>query len=119
MKGVLFTDFRDVNPNLGLVSLNSQTKTLKYADLSMSINCLFYLPKLFPMHNKDFRKELQEGQEIKYLVARTCPKCNGKIIALPPDRAWCENTECNYAEMHIIGDGVMAEKLKTYPLIPY
>jgi len=62
-------------------------------------------------HNKDYKKELVEGQTVLFLK-RKCPKCNSKLVALPPDRAWCESVECNYGEMHVIGDGVLAEQMK-------
>ena len=63
-------------------------------------------------HNKDYKKELPEGQKPIFLKNRVCPECDSKIVALPPDRAWCESSDCNYGEMHIIGDGVMAEQME-------
>jgi ribosomal protein S27AE len=65
-------------------------------------------------YNRDYRKELREGQPIKAIVDRFCPKCSGRLIALPPDRAWCENSECNYGEMHLVGNGVHEQQLEIY-----
>lgn len=62
-------------------------------------------------HNKDYTKELKKGQKPMFLKNRTCPKCESRLVALPPDRAWCEDSDCNYGEMHLIGNGVMEEEM--------
>lgn len=62
-------------------------------------------------HNKDYRKELKEGQQVQFMKDRNCPKCGSRLVALPPDRAWCESTECNYGELHLVGDGVYEQEL--------
>lgn len=63
-------------------------------------------------HNQDFRKELPKGHEVKYLKKRNCPKCNNRLVALPPDRVWCVDSKCNYGEMHLIGNGVQGLELE-------
>lgn len=58
-------------------------------------------------HNKDYLKELLEGAVPVFFKHRICPECNKRLVALPPDRAWCESPQCNYGEMHLVGKGVM------------
>ena len=38
-----------------------------------------------------------------------CPKCGKQLMLIPPDTVWCENKECNYAETHIVGNGIIKE----------
>lgn len=61
-------------------------------------------------HNRDYLKELK-GQPAKFIKDRNCPECESRIVALPPDRAWCTNRKCNYGELHLIGNGVLEEEL--------
>lgn len=57
-------------------------------------------------HNKDYRKEIAENHIVMYVVDKNCPECNSRLVVLPPDRVWCESIDCNYSQLHIIGDGV-------------
>lgn len=57
------------------------------------------------MYNKDYFKEI--GKTPPQLVKdRVCPKCQSYLGIIRPDRVWCINTECNYGELHIVGEGV-------------
>lgn len=56
-------------------------------------------------YNTDYTKELRKGQKPKFVKNRLCPKCDSKLVILPPDRVWCEKTKCIYGELHIIGEG--------------
>lgn len=67
---------------------------------------LKHLNKYIMAHNKDYRKELKGVTPI-FNQSRKCPNCSKRLVALPPDRAWCEDVECNYGEMHIVGGGVL------------
>ena len=41
-----------------------------------------------------------------------CPKCNSELGAIHPDRIWCTNNKCSYAELHLTGDGTKNLKFK-------
>lgn len=57
------------------------------------------------MYNQDYFKEI--GKASPQLVKDTlCPKCQSYLGIIRPDRVWCINTECNYGELHIVGEGV-------------
>jgi len=62
--------------------------------------------------NTDYRKELRENQEVRFLEGKCCPRCKQRLVVLPPERIWCESVSCTYAEMHLVGNGV--SELKTY-----
>lgn len=41
-----------------------------------------------------------------------CPKCSCNLFIKAIDSVWCTNQECNYAELHIVGDGTVRLKNK-------
>ena len=63
-------------------------------------------------HNKDYYKEIKGKQEPAILLDRICKECNSELGALHPDRVWCTNPECNYGELHIVGNGTINLKFK-------
>ena len=52
----------------------------------------------------DYYKEIGT-QKPAILKHQLCPKCNSELGAIHPDRVWCTNKECNYAQLHLVGKG--------------
>lgn len=61
--------------------------------------------------NKDYFKEIKHKPLI--LKDATCPRCNNRLGAIIPDRVWCINSNCDYGEMHIVGNGVKHLEFET------
>jgi len=59
-----------------------------------------------PKYNTDYRKELPEGAKPLFVKGEVCPNCGSRYVALPPDRIWCEKTECDTGGMALVGKGV-------------
>ena len=57
-------------------------------------------------YNMDYKKELKPDQKVQFFKDKKCEKCGSRMVALPPDRAWCESDTCNYGVLLIIGKGV-------------
>ena len=55
-------------------------------------------------NNTNYYKEIG-NQKPAILKNEVCPKCNNELGAIHPDRVWCVNEECNYAQLHIVGKG--------------
>lgn len=63
-------------------------------------------------HNKNYFKEIKDQKPL-ILKDRNCPKCKSKLGAIYPDKVWCINEQCNYGEMHLIGQGVRELEFET------
>ena len=59
------------------------------------------------MKNTNYFKEIKKINQKKLILKnKTCEKCGSKLGAIKPDRVWCTNENCDYAELHIVGNGV-------------